>query len=168
MRKAILNSIRPKWCKLIASGEKTVEIRKTKPNAILPLKCYIYETLGDERAGNAEYNYIKKGYGRGKVIGEFVCHNIFPVWPGYIVSDGLTFAEQEDYLGERGRGWGWTISNLVIYDTPKEVNEFWRLPCERISDCGNCRKFDRENMACTRPPIITRPPQSWCYVEENT
>jgi len=30
--KAILMSIQPKWCKLIAHGNKTIEVRKTKPN----------------------------------------------------------------------------------------------------------------------------------------
>ena len=27
----VLISIQPKWCELIASGKKTVEVRKTKP-----------------------------------------------------------------------------------------------------------------------------------------
>lgn len=31
MSKAVMLSIRPKWCEKIASGEKTIEVRKTRP-----------------------------------------------------------------------------------------------------------------------------------------
>lgn len=165
MRKAILISIRQKWCELIANGDKTVEIRKTKPNAILPVKCYIYETLGNERAGNAEYNYIKKGNGRGNVIGEFVCHNIFAVWPGYIGGDCLTFEQQENYLGENGCGYAWGISNLVIYKKPKKLGEF-RYFCDNKKDCFSCKRCREKKYDCIAG--LTRPPKSWCYVEENT
>lgn len=43
--KAVLISIQPKWCELIANGEKTIEVRKTKPKLKPPFKCYIYCTL---------------------------------------------------------------------------------------------------------------------------
>lgn len=70
--------------------------------------------------------------------------------------------------------YGWHISDLEIYDTPKKLNEFWFPPelyCEK-GRCGGCPydqvadvngeySFDCE---WTRP--LTRPPQSWCYVEE--
>lgn len=39
---AVLINIRPKWCEKIASGEKTIEVRKTKPKLLTPFKCYIY------------------------------------------------------------------------------------------------------------------------------
>ena len=42
MSKAVLISIRPKWCEKIASGEKTIEVRKTRPKLQTPFKCYIY------------------------------------------------------------------------------------------------------------------------------
>ena len=44
MSKAVLISIKPKWCELIASGKKTVEVRKTNPKLDTPFKCYIYCT----------------------------------------------------------------------------------------------------------------------------
>ena len=47
--KAVLISIRPKWCEKISSGEKTIEVRKTKPKLETPFKCYIYCTA--EMAG---------------------------------------------------------------------------------------------------------------------
>lgn len=50
MSKAVLLSIAPRWCELIARGKKTVEVRKTRPKIDTPFKCYIYMT-----AGNAVY-----------------------------------------------------------------------------------------------------------------
>lgn len=55
---AVLISIRPKWCEKIISGEKTIEVRKTRPKMDTPFKCYIYKC------------------GNGKVIGEFLCDEI--------------------------------------------------------------------------------------------
>lgn len=39
--KSVMLSIRPTWCEEIASGEKTIEVRKTKPKLETPFKCYI-------------------------------------------------------------------------------------------------------------------------------
>lgn len=79
--KSVLMSIQPKWCELIASGKKTVEIRKTRPKTDVPFKCYIYQTklrwvytllhaLGFFAIAR------RLGRGTGKVIGEFVCDRI--------------------------------------------------------------------------------------------
>lgn len=46
---SVLASIHPKWCKMIFSGEKQVEVRKTKPKLKTPFKLYIYCTLPDKR-----------------------------------------------------------------------------------------------------------------------
>ena len=48
--------------------------------------------------------------------------------------------------------YAWHISDLVIYDKPKELSEFEGL---------RKTKFGYE------PIEIKRPPQSWCYVEER-
>jgi hypothetical protein len=34
--KSVLISISPKWCKLIAQGKKTIEVRKTRPKIDAP------------------------------------------------------------------------------------------------------------------------------------
>ena len=44
MSKAVMLSIRPKWAEKIANGEKTIEVRKTRPKLHTPFKCYIYCT----------------------------------------------------------------------------------------------------------------------------
>lgn len=98
MGKAVLISIQPKWCEMIASGKKTVEVRKTRPKLETPFKCYIYCTnkrpflvWGDVFRGDWETEFTHlSGYGRkeaekiwdvfnGKVMGEFVCDAIFAV-----------------------------------------------------------------------------------------
>ena len=57
--KSVLISIKPQWCEKIASGEKTIEVRKTAPKEV-PFKAYIYSTKGKAQSGCC------------KVIGEFI------------------------------------------------------------------------------------------------
>lgn len=47
--KAVMISIQPKWCEKIASGEKTIEVRKTKPKCKTPFKCFIYCTKASKK-----------------------------------------------------------------------------------------------------------------------
>lgn len=176
--KAVLISIRPKWVEKIAIGKKTIEVRKTAPKIETPFKCYIYET----KAQYITYQkgaLTKYGYGRGKVIGEFICDSItkydyftpydsedfcHAVPQGELGKTCLENYELDEYLG-RQAGYGWHISNLKIYDKPKELSEFIK-PCEvcgykelklnTVKRCGNCSQSE----------FLTRPPQSYCYVEE--
>lgn len=176
MNNAVLISIRPEWCERIASGEKTFEVRKNRPQIGTPFKCYIYETRGYERVGNESLNCIIGGNGRGKVIGEFICDKIkridipFPAyWPemdkSVLYGTGLSLTEIHDYLGHRS-GYGWHISDLKIYEEPREINEFKRwnrteqtAPCAHVyalySPCESCKECN-----------LKRAPQSWCYIEE--
>ena len=55
MKKAVIISIRPKWCQMIASGEKTIEVRKNRPKLDTPFKCYIYCTAVNTDFGQAIY-----------------------------------------------------------------------------------------------------------------
>lgn len=72
--RAVLISIKPQWCELIASGEKTVEVRKTRPKIETPFKVYIYCTQGKlADLGVIGQTIYEK---RMKVIGEFVCDEI--------------------------------------------------------------------------------------------
>ena len=48
-KKAVLISIKPKWCGKIFSGEKNLEFRKTKPRIETSFKCYVYCTAKKER-----------------------------------------------------------------------------------------------------------------------
>ena len=178
MNKAVMLSIRPKWVEKIASGEKTIEVRKTRPKLDTPFKCYIYCTLPKyphEDFIATEYPR-PQFYGGGKVIGEFTCERI-----ALIAYDGgelssttnaafspatcLTQTEIIAYIGDKGRCYGWHMSNLRIYDEARELSEFRRAtdPCDSCHaeytwECTDCKKFGGN---------IKRPPQSWCYVEEG-
>lgn len=62
----------------------------------------------------------------------------------------------------KGTGYGWNISNLKIYDKPRELSKF-----ERPYECNECdAKWATECNACHEEGKIKRAPQSWCYVEE--
>ena len=239
--KSVLISIRPEWCEKIASGEKTVEVRKTRPNLEPPFKVYIYCTKNTKK--NARHTYIRSGYGRkefgiieqwrsgkevvevnahlpayrynaylaeGKVIGEFVCDEIYETrwvvdfeygnqyWDVRYKSEDDCLSDEEiaQYIGYKSVYYGWHISNLVIYDQPKELSDFYKFGAETLEELS-----DREELCqyCSRTgygehasygthngPVfcegrfcdeayqeyldenfaLTRPPQSWCYVKE--
>ena len=77
--KSVLISIQPKWVEKIASGEKTIEVRKTRPKLETPFKCYIYQTKKfvtvDITDGANKYRpFLRQN--QDKVIGEFVCDRI--------------------------------------------------------------------------------------------
>ena len=196
MSKAVLISIRPEWCEKIINGQKTIEVRKTRPKMDTPFKCYIYCTKPEEKLlaimKDGDENYGETYHGkpvfiktekapttglwdkRQKVIGEFLCDEIISInGAGRIPSDAarptcLEPAELHQYLGA-ATGFGWHISNLKIYDTPKELIEFhtWKK-------CKSCNKSGYESTACIYdenciiPAATTKAPQSWCYVEEET
>ena len=198
MSKAVMISIRPKWCEKICRGKKTIEVRKTRPKLETPFKCYIYCTnirpflvWGEVFRGDwfTEFTRIS-GYSRaeadkiwdvfnGHIAGEFTCDRIYELEtrsPGgsyYVKGEGqpttndvarqscLTLKDMHEYL-KGAKGYGWHISNLKIYDTPKELSKFSR-PFENCID-KVCDEFGCAS--CENGGHIKRPPQSWCYVEE--
>ena len=162
----VLISIRPEWCAMIANGDKTVEVRKTRPKQEPPFRCFIYCTnsgrplvYGDVAApgGWAEmytqtYGYNRKeaeriwGVMNGKVIGEFDCLKIESMYENILSGRGNDEIKQKSCLSgkelneySQGRElYGWYISELKMYDGLKELADFG----------------------------LKHPPQSWCYVKE--
>lgn len=170
MSKVVLISVRPKWCENIASGEKTIEVRKTHPKLKTPFKCYIYCTRDNDA------NRLRGA--QGKIIGEFTCDaitrvNICGFWndsgkqlDNRLKETCLTSEELCDYLGEKA-GYGWHISNLKIYDTPRELSEF-RKACPNSWYCESCAMYWENNGTCGNESLqIKSAPQNWCYVEEK-
>lgn len=175
MAKAVLVSIRPEWAKKILAGEKTLEVRKTRPKLETPFKCHIYCTMDHPYISIScgeldKLNYRTNTVGRcnGKVIGEFTCDRIYELAPLNHAPDDvekqacLTREEIVNYL--KGTGYGWHISKLQIYDTPKLLSAFKGL-CKIEVGCGECPYYNYTKMECDGR-TIKRPPQSWCYVEE--
>lgn len=204
--KSVLISIRPQWVEKIASGEKTIEVRKTRPKIETPFKCYIYCTKpskkyqticgcmvintdelyrlpngkikhdwsGELMCCNGEYT--RDNFLNGKVIGEFVCDWITKITPHCDIedfvnqyihdypailgeNDCLSFQEMKSYLGNKN-GYDWHISDLKIYDKPKELSEF-------KTGCNGCKERDTYHCKfhCYGERPLTRPPQSYMFVE---
>ena len=188
--KSVLISIQPKWCHRIIDGEKKIEVRKTKPKLATPFKVYIYCSAGsyDWRKDIWATAYFPPS---GEctnmsqmVIGEFVCDCITPLYnvctdEWRLLRGGLHEIEKqlvgmacltEEELREYANGkycYAWHISDLKIYDKPRELKKLcvWKK-------CNSCKISGYESTACRYdedckvPVVITRPPQSWCYVEE--
>lgn len=187
--KEVLISVKPYWVFLIIAktmgwgicSEKTLEVRKTCPkdkdwNKIVKIYC-----TKDKKSFNdipKKYQPFMKRF-LGKVIGEFVCDyieeykSVESKIKGYVEYQ-VTLQKlcEEMYLSicefcSYGNGktlYGWHISDLKIYDKPKELSEFKKINRECwYADLGlakrDCSKCKDENC------YISRPPQSWCYVE---
>lgn len=214
--KSVLISIRPKWVEKIASGKKTIEVRKTTPKEA-PFKVYIYATRPKEyyKCGAVSTSdellwlangKIKMGDGfelladgedyqcvNGKVIGEFICYNVDEFYEWELSPQGK-FAESEEdrlkrflsaacLLGEevvRYREnlpyfkplYGWNISDLKIYEKPKELSEFFTIAESGSDCCCGCvwNETPLEEMPCRtcteERKYLSRPPKSWQYVEK--
>ena len=79
----------------------------------------------------------------------------------------LSDAELSKYLGIHP-GWGWHISDLKIWDEPVRLKDFWgRKPCKHGGDCCTCLQWDNMKEECCASRYISRPPQSWCYMEDG-
>lgn len=209
MSKAVLISIRPEWCEKIMRGQKTIEVRKTRPKMNPPFKCYIYCTKPEEKLlaimKDGDENYGETYHGkpvfiktekapttgildmRQKVIGEFTCNrvtNLFSNSRFWLDEDDvlhtcLSAAEMRKYANGANGLYGWHISGLKIYNTPKELSEFSPV-CRYKNDDKSCpsrrvacsyQKYDCNPdgsinlVECGR--TLERPPQSWQYVEEQ-
>ena len=175
--KEVMFSINPKWVELILNGKKTVEVRKTTPKEI-PFKGYIYKTKGKFKDlkvwTDGEYN------GRGKVVAEFICNKVEHFVVGSLRCDDiekkacLSYKEMINYFYKSGEldgktikyGYAIHISDLVIYDEPKDLGEFkkagfltneeWLYALYPNTHC--------HYEAWAKNFEITRPPQSWQQV----
>ena len=227
MPKAVLLSIKPQYCEPIASGKKTIEVRKTRPKLQPLFKCYIYCTQGDKLWVTTERErFFCNGkvasiinakdvggcyLGNSKVIGEFVCDFVNEYTAEFVddycyedirqvfrESDGdsgeviitsneddnpsncylctascLSFGEIKKYIGVNFYEkpfYGWHISDLKIYETPKELGEFWKAgKCPYASENGCTYEYYcfRAGQTNRCGETLTCPPQSWCYVENE-
>ena len=153
-------------------------------------ELYRHPTQGIKHGDSIELmcrdDYTEDNFLNGKVIGEFICDIIFPISIKYSDPNShialkefpytcLTDKQIIEYLGNGQRGYAWHISDLVIYDNPKELSEFYKKCDEGCEGCYlwqnvrvNSEEFDMDcssNYYGHTP--LTRPPQSWCYIEEE-
>lgn len=169
MGRSVMISVKPRFCDLIAREKKKIEVRKTRPKTEIPFKCYIYCTRAkiSEKLYSNGTVIVKdtrklldpsvrypgsKIFQRwnGKVIGEFVCDRIVNVDCDSVApfdKDSVSYIDKQicidreqfiEYTRFRCC-FGWHISDLIIYDKPKDLSDFG----------------------------MKRSPQSWCYAEEE-
>lgn len=196
---SVLISIRPEWCEKIVNGKKTIEVRKSAPKEV-PFKAYIYCTkekpcIQKIRFGDIAISHtqISKNLYNGKVIGEFVCDKVEMVnakcsdygidlfYHDCLTNGCLTEREIEKYFNipedkdlrvMKGNGYVWHISDLKIYDKPKELSEFYTIAESGSDCCCGCVWHETPLLempcrTCTgERKYLYRPPQSWQYIEE--
>ena len=171
--KAILISIQSPHACNILNLIKLWEIRKKFPKDYVGW-VYIYCTkngyLHLENNGkwsysrNQKYTYVRTG----KVIARFWCDKVVDFWNLdniMLAETCLSKEELGDYLGFN-KGYAIHITNLEIFDKPKELSEFYKVGYgECAKPQGSLREQIIENYNNVLKYQLTRAPQSWCYIE---
>lgn len=159
---------------IFRDGEETMggEIHHGKPEFI---KCdkYLPDSVRDKTR---------------MVIGEFICDRISTITPpgpfsirNEVSGCCLTYGEVKKYAGwdnpavpqaELHNLYGWHISDLKIYNQPKDIMCFHRAVEENELWCKKCAIGKKKDVHCAfcyglDGLGLRRPPQSWCYVEER-
>ena len=175
--KAVLISIKPDWCELIANGKKTIEVRKTKPKIKTPFKCYIYCTEGEALAyphlSNPHFHFMRTNngasYGRKmtaaernesdhvfmnrKVIGEFVCDNILEYKLTDVDTDVGTFYYYEKNIIENSYKLNLlkdclSDDKLLYYGNYKDLYGFFISDLKIYKKPKELNKFKKINRNC--------------------
>lgn len=183
----ILASIKPYYYYLIAEEKKKIEVRKTALKN-LPQDIAFYMSKDEKSFAKIPKEFQEK-YRKhfGKIGMRVVCDKVYEyTFSHYEAEYRVTHVEQEAMclnqpeLIRYGKGktlCGWHISDLKIYDKPKKLNEF-RKPLDSVY-CSyyrdyceeGCVGFGSTDYSCNDywnwEKGLTRPPQSWQYVEEK-
>ena len=183
----ILASLKPYYYYLIGERKKTIEVRKTALKN-LPQDIVFYMSKDEKSFAKIPKEFQEK-YRKyfGKIGMRVVCDKVYEyTFSHYEAEYRVTHVEQEAMclnqpeLIRYGKGnllYGWHISDLKIYDKPKELIEFRACNFKSMNGtdvCGNygC-KYYQDSGSYMIPPscakngcIITRPPQSYMFVEE--
>lgn len=181
----IMQSIRPKWCELIISGKKTIEVRKRKPNCETPFKVYIYCTT-IKSMNTFDYVQIHRRTNGlidewwGRVIGEYICDEITTYsydkvkceydraywFPNHRTKSCLSDEDMLTY-GDGKTLYAYHISDLKIYNKPLELSDFFH-PCSYTDKpCSLCKYADYSSGELECRTGIDRAPRDWCYVRRN-
>ena len=197
--KAVLRSVKPYWLYLILTGKKTIEIGKSCPqakdwNKVVEMYCS-KDMRSFNRIPEKDRERMRKYL--GKVACRFVCDDItkivtwertlfdflerpiatvteYGIWNNDFKQMGMTWKEINDY-GKKKPLYGWHISQLKIYDKPKELSEFFVVKYDTVDYCVGCPHHETpvtDYPCCDcvdekgNRKYLTRPPQSWFFVRE--
>lgn len=178
--KAVMLSLRPQWCEKIFNGEKTIEVRKSRPSIDMPFKVYVYQTK--HKGGKAIVSEVLNSvYGGGKVIGSFVCDRVRLCIPfglkGHLLSQEVyremcLTKEQLDKYGGLKTLYGWHITEPKLFDKPRDITEFaiygrCAEDCDEYDICARDSEDGRMSCKYFKRTFLERPPQSYCFVETD-
>lgn len=178
--KAVILSLRPQWCEKIFNGEKTIEVRKSRPSLDMPFTVYVYQTKhkGGKKIVSEVLNSV---YGGGKVIGSFVCDRIREIIPlglrGFKLGaewlkEMCLSKEQLDEYGGLKTLYSWHITEPKLFDKPRDITEFALYgkcadECSEYDFCARDDEDDRVRDNCFKRTFLKRPPQAYCFIETN-
>lgn len=187
----VLRSAKPYWIYLILTGQKTIEVGKSFPksqnwNKVVEMYCS-KDMRSFKRIPEKDREWMRQYL--GKVACRFVCDNVtkittwqrtwynilfqptattteYGIWNDDFKQMCMTWKEINDY-GQKKPLYGWHISDLKIYDKPKELSEFYKpCPTKEKGDCLSCDCLADNDYGGICTNNLTRPPQSYMYVEE--
>lgn len=167
MSKAVLLAISPKWCDLILSGKKTIEIRKSFPSGDVPFTVYLYKT---------KTGALRSDISAGKIVGAFVCSSSSCY--DYVCEDSCegngyyrinddeleaTHIPYEDFTiyGGGDRLYGWKVTSVIKYSEPLSLDSFRKVGYISAINEALFESFDTIEERFK----ISRPPQSYMFVE---
>ena len=191
--KAILLTIRLKYFYLTYKGIKTIEIRKSAPKDFVGDVYEVVSKTNFEKdlleIPENEREFFRQF--KGKVglkftlnkVEEIKCSAMFNV-PTYntetlferqlCIKSCLGIYDIGDYLWHK-KGYAWHISNLEIFDEPKELREFEKvgsynnhtIKCKK-KEQGRCNfgksKFTGKWVGCEKARL-TKAPHSYMFIE---
>ena len=187
----ILASLKPYYYYLIGERKKTIEVRKSALKN-LPQDIVFYMSKDEksfakipkefqekyrEHFGKVGIRAVVDKIGKMKMtiddFGNLILLSSSAKWN---FNHWLSNDELDSYLGDK-TGYGWHLDNVAVYDKPKKLSNF-RKPLDRVwgSYCNDycdrgCISFGSTDYSCNDywnwEKGLTRPPQSWQYVEEK-
>lgn len=175
--KSVMLTIRLKWFYLTYKGIKTIEVRKSYPKDFVGDVYEVVSKTNFEKdlmeIPENEREFFKQF--KGKVGLKFTLNKVEEIHQNYQIELGswryyeneetieelacLDNGDLQDYLDMK-TGYAWHISNLEIFDKPKELSGFYGNK-QYFVGCGN--GIDKT----PRYARLTKAPQSWQFIESE-
>ena len=176
----VLASLKPYYYYLVGEGIKKIEVRKDMPKASDWDNEVLFYMSKDEKSFAKIPKEFQEKYRKhfGKVGMQFICDKVDGHLSGWDTAFGdivdttpmcLTVAEILNYSAGKPL-YFWHISDLKIYDRPRELSDFYReckKPCKPNKGKILCITTKSLKMnGCNGKIPLTRAPQSWQYIED--
>jgi predicted transcriptional regulator len=195
--KSIILSVQPKWLEKILNGEKTIEIRKTNPKCELPIDVYLRCSKGkpyivasysgvveNEKPYYVDVRFMPpviSEFINGKVVAKFTLNKVEKIPFDYDehirIYDKCCIDMEELISYSKSKTlYAWHIDNLIIFDKPKELGEFYKCGYNEALKQQEFNNEQAKGFSCFVGGVypleviekeyrLTKVPQSWQYVE---